>query len=95
MYKLIAIILIVIAVFNTLLLAFAYRDLSVGLMLMALISLIGLPLATFMIVKGDRIKFRFWFTSEDDETKKLGNTGKEPEEDDEEYNLEGRFCINP
>ena len=95
MYKLISVILFVIALFNYLLLAFAYRDLSIGLIIMALISLIGLPLATFMIVKGDGIKFRFWFTSEDDEIKKLGNTWKDPEEDDEEYNLEGRFCINP
>ena len=95
MYKLISVILFTIAVFNYLLLAFAYRDFSIALMIMALISLIGLPLATFMILKGGEIKFRFWFTSEGNETKKPSNIQNQTEEEDEECNLEGRFCINP
>lgn len=56
-------ILFLIAAFNTFLLAFAYRDLSLSLMGMAALSIIGLPLATYLILNK---KLLHWFVSEDE-----------------------------
>ena len=63
--------LFLIAFLNTVLLAFAYRDLSLGLLAMAVLSVVGLPLATYLIMNRTNKKPLHWFVSEDDEESSL------------------------
>ena len=58
--------LFLIAFLNTVLLAFAYRDLSLGLLAMAVLSVVGLPLATYLIMNRTNKKPLHWFVSEDE-----------------------------
>ena len=58
--------LFLIAFLNTVLLAFAYRDLSLGLLAMAVLSVVGLPLATYLIISRKDKNLLHWFISEDD-----------------------------
>ena len=61
-------ILLILAVLNTVMLAFAYRDFSWELLGMALLSLVGLPLSIHLITKKELLH---WFVSEDKEGNRL------------------------
>ena len=92
MYKCLAIILFVIAFLSLVLLAFAFRDFSFALLAQFILTALGLPIATAMLLQLKERDRMLWFTSRDGEAGKLHDLWIE--EDDEEYNLEGRFCIN-
>ena len=66
--RIIGYILLVVAVLNTVMLAFAYRDLSWELVAMTILSVLGLPLAILLITKKD---LTHWFVSEDEEGNRL------------------------
>ena len=92
MYKWFAIIVFVIALSTLVLLAFAYRDFSFGLLALFLLSALGLPIATTMLLQLREEDKTLWFSSKHEGTGKLHDVWIE--ENAEEYNLEGRFCIN-
>ena len=92
MYKLLAIILFVIAFLSLVLLAFAFRDFSFTLLVQFFLTALGLPIATAMLFQLKEKDSMLWFTSRDEKSGMLDDVWIE--EDDEEYNLEGRFCIN-
>lgn len=81
-------VLLVIAILNTLLLSFAYRDFSFSLLGMSLLTIIGIPLALYLIAKPPVL--RHWFVSEDEE----GNRLHIYRDSHKDLDLEGRFCIN-
>ena len=92
MHKWLAIMVFVLALLNLALLAFAYRDFSYALIAMFFLTALGLPIATAML-------FQLWeknrilcFTPREEVTGQLHDVWIE--ENDEEYNLKGRFCIN-
>ena len=62
--------LFVAAVLNTLLLSFAYRDFSWGLMGMTILSVIGIPLATYIITTYYNPRPSVMLITEDKETGK-------------------------
>ena len=66
------------AILNTVLLAFAFRDFSFPLLGQFILTVIGLPLSTFLLFKEEP---NFLVITEE-------------EAKDEEYQLEGRFCLN-
>ena len=92
MYKWLAIILFVIAFLSLVLLAFAFRDFSFALLAQFFLTALGLPIATAMLFQLKEKDSMLWFTSRDEKSGMLDDVWIE--EDDEEYNLEGRFCIN-
>ena len=92
MYKWLAIIVFIIALSILVLLAFAYRDFSFGLLALFFLTALGLPIATAMLFQLEEKNRTLWFTSKDKAEEKLHDIWIE--ESDEEYNLEGRFCIN-
>ena len=92
MYKWLAIILFVIAFSSLALLAFAFRDFSLALLAQFFLTALGLPIATAMLLQLQNKKKILWFTSRDEKTEKLNDIWIE--ENNEEYNLEGRFCLN-
>ena len=92
MYKWLAIILFVIAFLSLVLLAFAFRDFSFTLLAQFFLTALGLPIATAMLFQLKEKDSMLWFTSRDEKSGMLADVWIE--EDDEEYNLEGRFCIN-
>jgi len=92
MYKCIAIVLLVLSILNLGLLAFAFRDFSFALLAQFFLSAAGLPIATVMFLQLKEKYNTLWFTFKDEKTGRLNNVWIE--EDGEEYNLEGRFCIN-
>ena len=92
MYKWLAIILFVIAFLSLVLLAFAFRDFSFALLAQFFLTALGLPIATTMLFQLKEKDSMFWFTSRDEKSGILDDIWIE--ENDEEYNLEGRFCIN-
>tara|TARA_B100001750_G_C15488472_1_gene589730 strand:+ start:1499 stop:1783 length:285 start_codon:yes stop_codon:yes gene_type:complete len=93
MYKWwLAIIVFIIALSTLVLLAFAYRDFSFGLLALFLLTALGLPIATAMLFQLGEKNRTLWFASKDKVEEKLHDIWIE--ESDEEYNLEGRFCIN-
>ena len=73
-------------------LSFAFRDFSFALLAQFLFSVVGLPISTIMFLHLKEKDKILWFTSRDEKTGKLHNVWIE--EDEEEYNLKGRFCIN-
>ena len=62
---------------NTLIIVFAYRDLSVPLILMFLITLVGLPLGTYLINKKVLSKNNFEPDSDDLKVEGLFTLGYE------------------
>ena len=92
MYKWLAIILFVIAFLSLVLLAFAFRDFSLALLAQFFLTALGLPIATAMLFQLKEKDSMLWFTSRDEKSGILDDVWIE--ENDEEYNLEGRFCIN-
>ena len=92
MYRWLAIILFVIAFLSLVLLAFAFRDFSFTLLAQFFLTALGLPIATAMLFQLKEKDSMLWFTSRDEKSGMLDDVWIE--EDDEEYNLEGRFCIN-
>ena len=92
MYKWLAIILFVIAFLSLVLLAFAFRDFSFALLAQFFLTALGLPIATAMLFQLKEKDSMLWFTSRDEKSGMLDDVWIE--ENDEEYNLEGRFCIN-
>ena len=92
MYKWLAIILFVIAFLSLVLLAFAFRDFSFALLAQFFLTALGLPIATAMLFQLKEKDSMLWFTSRDEKSEILDDIWIE--ENDEEYNLEGRFCIN-
>ena len=92
MYKWLAIILFGIAFFSLVLLAFAFRDFSFALLAQFFLTALGLPIATAMLLQLKEKGRMLWFTSRDEKSGILDDVWIE--ENDEEYNLEGRFCIN-
>ena len=92
MYKWLAIILFVIAFLSLVLLAFAFRDFSFALLAQFFLTALGLPIATAMLFQLKEKDSMLWFTSRDEKSGILDDVWIE--ENDEEYNLEGRFCIN-
>ena len=92
MYKWLAIILFVIAFLSLVLLAFAFRDFSFTLLAQFFLTALGLPIATAMLFQLKEKDSMLWFTSRDEKSGILDDVWIE--ENDEEYNLEGRFCIN-
>ena len=92
MYRWLAIILFVIAFLSLVLLAFAFRDFSFALLAQFFLTALGLPIATAMLFQLKEKDSMLWFTSRDEKSGMLADVWIE--EDDEEYNLEGRFCIN-
>ena len=92
MYKCIAIFLIVISILNLGLLAFAFRDFSFALLAQFFLSALGLPLTTAMLLQLKEKEKILCFSPKEEKTGKLDKVWVE--EDGEEYNLEGRFCIN-
>ncbi len=53
--KIIGIFILFISLFNTLILVFAHRDISISLFIMFLITAIGLPLGTYLLTR-DSVK---------------------------------------
>ena len=92
MYRWLAIILFVIAFLSLVLLAFAFRDFSFTLLAQFFLTALGLPIATAMLFQLKEKDSMLWFTSRDEKSGMLDDVWIE--ENDEEYNLEGRFCIN-
>ena len=92
MYKWIAIILFVITFLSLVLLAFAFRDFSFALLAQFFLTALGLPIATAMLLQLKEKSRMLWFISRDEKSGMLDDIWIE--ENDEEYNLEGRFCIN-
>ena len=92
MYKWLAIILFVTAFLSLVLLAFAFRDFSFALLAQFFLTALGLPIATAMLFQLKEKDSMLWFTSRDEKSGILDDVWIE--ENDEEYNLEGRFCIN-
>ena len=92
MYKWLAIILFVIAFLSLVLLAFAFQDFSLTLLAQFFLTALGLPIATAMLFQLKEKDSMLWYTSRNEKTGKLHDIWIE--ENDEEYNLEGRFCIN-
>ena len=92
MYRWLAIILFVIAFLSLVLLAFAFRDFSFTLLAQFFLTALGLPIATAMLFQLKEKDSMLWFTSRDEKSGILDDVWVE--ENDEEYNLEGRFCIN-
>ena len=76
------------------LLSFAYRDYSHSLLALTLFTFLGLLLPTFLFATRSLLirNKGFRFSSELKETRE--NSLVMLEENDDEYNLEGRFCIN-
>ena len=76
------------------LLSFAYRDYSHLLLALTLFTFLGLVLPTFLFTTRSQLLSNkgFRFSSELKETRE--NSSVSLEENDDEYNLEGRFCIN-
>ena len=79
MFKLSLFIIFCLILVNTALLAFGYRDFSIPLLGMFILTVIGLPLSSY-----------FFFQRE---TELLVISKEEME--GEEFQLEGRFCLNP
>lgn len=79
MFKLSLLIIFCLTLVNTVLLAFAYRDFSISLLGMFMLTVIGLPLCSYFIFQR--------------EPEPLVISKEEME--GEEFQLEGRFCINP
>tara|TARA_Y100000590_G_scaffold356778_1_gene411186 strand:- start:1792 stop:2073 length:282 start_codon:yes stop_codon:yes gene_type:complete len=92
MYKWLAIMVFVIALLNLVLLAFAYRDFSYALIAMFFLTALGLPVATAMLLQLWEKNSILRFTPGEEGTEKLHDVWIE--ENDEEFNLKGRFCIN-
>ena len=92
MYKWLSIILFVIAFLSLVLLAFAFRDFSFALLAQFFLTALGLPIATAMLFQLKEKNSMLWFISRDEKSGILDDVWIE--ENDEEYNLEGRFCIN-
>ena len=67
-----------VAIFNTALLAFAFRDFSFPLLGQFILTVVGLPLSSYLLFKQEP---NFLVIAEGDEKA-------------EEYQLEGRFCLN-
>mgnify|MGYP001207131606 CR=1 FL=1 len=78
MFNLSLCIIFCLIVVNTALLAFAYRDFSFSLLGMFILSVIGLPLSSYFLFKKEP---DFLIISSE-------------EEEAEEFQLEGRFCLN-
>ena len=77
-------ILLLIAILNTVLLAFGYRDFSWPLMGMTLLSVLGLPLASYLLYS-HYPQPNVVLATEDEETGKLSHwyqyiNGKEPDD---------------
>ena len=92
MYHFFALILFTISFLNLVILAFAFREFSYLLLVQFSLSAFGLPIATIMLTSFKEKKKMLWFTSKDQSTGRLHDVWIE--ENSEEYNLEGRFCIN-
>ena len=82
MIRIIGYFLFVVAILNTIILAFAYRDFSLALLAMTLLSVLGIPLALYLIAKFPEL--HHWFVSEDDE----GNRWHFYREDHKDLDLE-------
>ena len=50
--KIAGIVILFISLFNTSIIVFAYRDLSISLFIMFLITAVGLPLGTYLLTRG-------------------------------------------
>ena len=92
MYKCVAIFLLVLFILNLALLTFAFRDFSFALLAQFFLSALGLPIATAMFLQLKEKDNNLWFTCKNEKTGKVDDIWIE--ENEEEYNLEGRFCIN-
>ena len=92
MYRWLAVILFVMAFTSLVLLAFAFRDYSFALLAQFFLTALGLPIATAILLQLQEKERVMWFTPRDEKTRKLDDIWIE--ENDEEYNLEGRFCLN-
>tara|TARA_B100000029_G_scaffold319157_1_gene311597 strand:- start:150 stop:431 length:282 start_codon:yes stop_codon:yes gene_type:complete len=92
MLKSIVIFLFVLSNLNLVLLTFTFRDFSFALLAQFFLSALGLPLTTAMLLQLKEKEKILCFSSKEEKTGKLDNVWIE--EDAEEYNLEGRFCIN-
>ena len=89
--------MLVVCILNSLLLAFAYRDFSWELMLMAFLSSVLLPVCVWFLFRVYHEKPMLWFTSQTQAGKYINHyvdPSQLKEEEDKEYDLEGRFCIN-
>ena len=91
MYKWIAVALLVLAVLNTMLITFAFQDMSWMLVCQFLFTLVSLPTATMLLLQESKGNGTMWFNSRSEDTGKVHHVSIEEEE---EFNLEGRFCIN-
>ena len=85
----------VVCILNSLLLAFAYRDFSWELLLMAFFSTVLLPICVWFLIKVYHEKPMLWFTSETEAGKYINHYVYPSQlKDEDEYDLAGRFCIN-
>ena len=50
--KILGIVILLISLFNTSIIVFAYRDISIPLFIMFLITAVGLPLGTYLLTRG-------------------------------------------
>ena len=50
--KIAGIVILFISLFNTSIIVFAYRDISISLFIMFLITAVGLPLGTYLLTRG-------------------------------------------
>ena len=82
-------ILLLIAILDTVLLAFGYRDFSWELLGMTLLSVLGFPLASYMLYSYYNPQSDVVFVTEDKETGKL--THKSRYLEDEENHINGFF----
>jgi len=94
MYKWISVSLFILAVLNTMLITFAFRDMSWMLICQFLFTLISLPTATLLLLHETKGNKMFWFSPMNQDSGKVRHIWIEEDEENEEFNLEGRFCIN-
>ena len=84
-------ILLLIAILDTVLLAFGYRDFSWALLGMTLLSVLGFPLASYMLYSYYNPQPDVVFVTEDKETGKLTHWYRYLEDEGQDNRVEGFF----
>jgi len=88
----------VVAFISFLLLSFAFRDFSLLLLVQSSFTFLGLILAMHFLTRHYNPQSNVVLITKDEKTEKLSHWYQyinEDEEDSDEYDLAGRFCIDP
>ena len=87
----------VVAFFSFLLLSYAFRDFSFLLFVQSCLTFLGLIIPTVLLTKNYNPQPNVILVTEDEKTGKLSHWYQyiNEEEESEEFNLKGRFCVEP